>query len=266
MNHTIKRTFTALVLLLIVLLTFYSGKTYFIYLVHLFIFLLELEFALLIFRQKMPVLVFPFILHSFFLSYVFIYLSIFFFPALLISFVFSLAIILIAYRNKDLHEIFSSASAYTLGILYVGLLPSLVIKLLILSRGTNWLLLCLVVVFSGDIAAYFIGRACGKRKLMSAVSPSKTREGAIGGFIVATLLGTAFGYFALSYVPTGLLILACATSSLLAQSGDLFESLIKRVAARKDSGFLLPGHGGFLDRFDGVLFALPIFYAIALWS
>ena len=129
------------------------------------------------------------------------------------------------------------------------------------SFGHGAVLFLLVVVFFGDTGAYFSGRALGRHKLSAAVSPKKTVEGAIGGLVASTL----GGWLAAVVVLPGLgLVEALALGALcglVGQVGDLAESLFKRAHNTKDSGRLLPGHGGVLDRLDGVLFAAPVLYA-----
>lgn len=122
------------------------------------------------------------------------------------------------------------------------------------SDGWHWrvgLLGAVLAVWAGDIAAIFAGKAFGKRPLMPKVSPKKTVEGA-----VASLVATALVYFLVSRHPVDLAIGALV--SVVAQSGDLFESAIKRRAGVKDSGSLLPGHGGIMDRIDSLLFAFGL--------
>ncbi len=104
--------------------------------------------------------------------------------------------------------------------------------------------------------AYFSGRAFGKRKIVPSISPNKTLEGFIGGFIGCILTGAVFSYIV--GIPWWMGIHVGMISGILAPLGDLFESKIKRLCNVKDSGTLLPGHGGVLDRFDSLLFAAPI--------
>lgn len=128
-----------------------------------------------------------------------------------------------------------------------------------------WILYVLGVVWSGDTGAYFAGRAFGRHKLHPKVSPKKTVEGAVGG-VVASVGG---GYLLvvlleLPIAPWQALLFA-ALGGALAQLGDLAESLVKRACGVKDSGTILPGHGGMLDRVDGVIFAFPFFaWALSL--
>ena len=134
------------------------------------------------------------------------------------------------------------------------------------DRGHLWLLASLMVVWAADSGAYFAGRAFGRRKLAPRISPNKTWEGLLGGLVAGVLVMTAFGLgFGVpewtlvdaAHLPWLLLITVVAVfASVL---GDLFESLLKRHAGAKDSGHIIPGHGGVLDRVDGVLAALPVF-------
>ena len=118
-------------------------------------------------------------------------------------------------------------------------------------------MLCLAAVVAAcDIAAYFVGRRVGGPKLAPLISPNKTRSGAAGGVVGAVLASLAV----MSWLPFTMLeiLLGTAIVAVLAQAGDLFESALKRNLGVKDSGTLIPGHGGFLDRFDGYLLTLPV--------
>lgn len=131
------------------------------------------------------------------------------------------------------------------------------------AAGRALLLLPLVLTWVNDTAAYFGGRAMGRRKLIPAVSPGKTVEGAVWGVVGTAVAGAVYAHFVLSAwlgLPLG--VLAGAVIGLVvspvAQVGDLAESLLKREAGVKDSGTLLPGHGGVLDRFDSLFFTIPV--------
>lgn len=127
-------------------------------------------------------------------------------------------------------------------------------------NGHRWLFVALAMVWAADSGAYFAGRKFGKRKLAPRISPNKTIEGLLGGLaagLVVAAGGTFFAGAGLAELPF-VLIVAVATV-LGSVVGDLFESLIKRHVGAKDSGDVIPGHGGVLDRVDGVLAALPIF-------
>lgn len=127
-------------------------------------------------------------------------------------------------------------------------------------HGRWWTLLALCVVWAADIGAYFSGRLLGRRKLAPRISPGKTRAGAVGALVAGMLIAVLGGWLlgAGNLALAGLAILgACTVAASIV--GDLFESLMKRHAACKDSGALLPGHGGLLDRLDSVFAALPVF-------
>ena len=130
----------------------------------------------------------------------------------------------------------------------------------IIPRSHLWLLTALMIVWMADTGAYFAGRRYGRRKLSPRISPNKTVEGLLGGALAATVFGLVFALIAgvepadLPWVALTALITVAA-----AVVGDLFESLMKRQAGVKDSGHLIPGHGGVLDRMDSVLAALPVF-------
>ena len=127
------------------------------------------------------------------------------------------------------------------------------------SALSHWLIVWMfVLVWAADSGAYFAGRAFGRRRLAPSVSPGKTWEGAIAGSLLAVLGGTVFAW-AFSWQPLLDWLLAAAALAAVAVVGDLFESAVKRARAVKDSGGLLPGHGGVLDRIDSTLAVAPVF-------
>ena len=126
--------------------------------------------------------------------------------------------------------------------------------------GHRWLLTALMVVWAADTGAYFSGRRFGKRNLSPNISPNKTVEGLVGGLLLAVVVGVVLSLVAgASVEQLPAVALVSAIAALFSVVGDLFESLLKRHAGVKDSGHLIPGHGGILDRLDGVLAALPAF-------
>lgn len=150
------------------------------------------------------------------------------------------------------------------GWLYVPLLLGHLALLRVLPDGREWVFLVLLVVMASDTAAYFSGVSLGRHKLYPAVSPNKSVEGALGG-----LLGSVGGAFLARFwffpalTPIDCLCLGLLLG-VLAQLGDLFESLLKRSFGVKDSGTMIPGHGGLLDRLDSLLFAFPPAYYYAV--
>lgn len=172
-------------------------------------------------------------------------------------------------NDKDLSSMLREYTFYFAGLLYIFFLFGFIAPLLTKassSYGKGVILLTLVVVFSGDIAAYIWGRRYGRRPLWPLVSPKKTVEGAYAGLAGSTI---AAAIFALSWyllkldpIPLSKILLFTLFAAPLAQGGDFLESFFKRVSGVKDSGNLLPGHGGLLDRIDGLAFTLPLAYFI----
>lgn len=128
------------------------------------------------------------------------------------------------------------------------------------EQGLEWVVFLLVVTFSSDTGAFFVGKAIGKRALAPSISPNKTWEGAIGGF-AAAILAAFIAAWALDIdVGQPLIAVLGALMGVVGQAGDLFESKLKRLADVKESGRLLPGHGGVLDRLDSIVFNLALVY------
>ncbi|HRK06223.1 MAG TPA: phosphatidate cytidylyltransferase [Pseudobdellovibrionaceae bacterium] len=181
--------------------------------------------------------------------------------------VYFLAIVLLTVSRKgDLQPAFHYQGAGLMGLLYVGVFPSLAIRLLRLEDGDIWFFGLLAIVFAGDTMAYITGRFLGRRKLLEAVSPKKTIEGSIGGLLGSALAGVVIAQYApfelTSVLSTPAMVAVAIVSGAFAQIGDLVESMLKRVAEVKDSGHIMPGHGGMLDRLDGVLFAAPVYFSL----
>jgi phosphatidate cytidylyltransferase len=155
------------------------------------------------------------------------------------------------------------------GALYVGWMLSYWLSLRGIDDGRNWVYIAMLTVFANDTGAFFVGRALGRHKLAPAISPAKTWEGAIGGLGCA-VLGAVITAVVLSLVSTYTfaywqIIVLGLIVSLFAQLGDLVESLLKRNAGAKESGRLLPGHGGILDRFDSIVFVGAVVYYYVIW-
>jgi phosphatidate cytidylyltransferase len=133
-----------------------------------------------------------------------------------------------------------------------------------LDGERGWILLLVLGVWAYDSGAYLVGRQFGRRRFLAHISPSKTYAGLVGGLVATTAVTTAM-LAALGEAPTGALVLG-PLIGLSAQAGDLAESMLKRAASAKDSGSLIPGHGGILDRIDSFLFAAPVvtLYVVAL--
>lgn len=144
-------------------------------------------------------------------------------------------------------------------------LPAAMLAMYVLhaqADGPEWLLYGLMLVWVADIGAYFSGKRFGRNKLAPAISPGKTREGLLGAIVlVAVYSAIAAYYFGLDLAGSVYLLLLAVILTLVSVAGDLYESVLKREHGVKDSGMILPGHGGMLDRIDSVLAAMPVFVA-----
>jgi phosphatidate cytidylyltransferase len=149
------------------------------------------------------------------------------------------------------------------GVLYVGWLGSHLVFLRHLDNGRDWVYLAVFATFANDTSAYFVGRAIGRTKLVPRISPGKTVEGSLGGILFGALGLVLLNYALGLRLDVWPLIPLAVLVPVAAQLGDLAESLIKRGAGVKDAGVLVPGHGGFLDRLDSVLFTVPVVYYYA---
>jgi len=172
--------------------------------------------------------------------------------------------ILFLLRFRDLTTVTQQLALLFFGFFYAPLLLGHMVLLRALPNGREWVFLVLLLVMASDTAAYFTGVNLGRRKLYPAISPNKSVEGALGG-----LAGSLAGAFlAKAWFFSSLEVADCVFLGLglgvLAQLGDLFESMLKRSFGVKDSGTLIPGHGGILDRLDSLLFAFAPAYYYAL--
>ena len=171
-------------------------------------------------------------------------------------------------KTKDNEALPDIMARQVQGMIYIPLMLTFLVFIRTGESGAIWVFFLICVVFGGDIGAYYMGTYLGKHKLMPSVSPKKTLEGAIGGIGANLLIGSLININlphlpwglnmpALPWIPT---ILFLIVVGMIGQFGDLFESLFKRAADIKDSGKILPGHGGLLDRIDALLFAAPLAY------
>lgn len=153
---------------------------------------------------------------------------------------------------------FDDAAFAILGALYVGI--GFFYMMETRGEGMAMLIYALFIVWFTDSGAYFTGRKIGKHKLWPEISPNKTVEGFIGGIAWALVMGLVFNYFVDLERPILLIIGVTIIASVFGQMGDLVESALKRHFNVKDSGNILPGHGGILDRFDSILFVMPLLH------
>ena len=204
------------------------------------------------------------------------------FVAALAPFVF----LVIGMRRVDLSSAFPAAMTSAFAFAYVALPLGFLVQLREQASGAFLILYLLLLVWAGDIFAYFVGRSLGRHLMSPRISPRKTWEGALASLIASLAVGMLLykyalpissallnahlierkdGLFALEKAPVWPILLLSGVINIAAQLGDLVESLIKRGAGVKDSGTLLPGHGGVLDRVDALLFAAPVLWYYAAW-
>ncbi len=194
--------------------------------------------------------------------------------------------LVVGMTRRDLSSAFPAAGAAVFAFVYAALPLALLVQVRQHWAGAFLILYLLLVVWVGDIAAYYVGRALGHHLLAPHISPKKTWEGALASFAASMVVGIWMftrayqvsgvllragllereqGYFAPEHPPIWVIVLLTALINGAAQLGDLVESLLKRGAGVKDSGTILPGHGGMLDRIDALLFAAPVLWYYAAW-
>ena len=192
----------------------------------------------------------------------------------------------ITMRHAQLARAYPAAAASAFAFAYIALPMAMLVQLRQLSAGAFLILYLCLVVWAGDIFAYFVGRSLGRHLMAPRVSPKKTWEGAVASLAASLLVGILLfnhalqissfllrlgliqrrdGLFGLEKPELLPIVLLTLALNIAAQLGDLVESLIKRGAGVKDSGTILPGHGGMLDRIDALLFAAPVLWIYATW-
>jgi phosphatidate cytidylyltransferase len=166
----------------------------------------------------------------------------------------------LALRCRDLSIALPSAAAFLLGLLYVFGAWRTALELRSLSP--HWLFAAVALNWVGDTAAYYVGSAIGKHKLSPRISPGKSWEGAIASTLFSAAFVMTYLAWALPQEPLAKTAFVGVFANVAGQMGDLAESALKRGAGVKDSGTMLPGHGGWLDRLDSSLFSMPVVYGI----
>jgi len=186
-------------------------------------------------------------------------------PLACLSGLFLLFALLFLFRIRDITSAAREIAYVVLGFLYVPFMLMHLVMLRQTTYGWQWLLVMMLIVMTNDSAAYYTGSAFGKHRLYPLVSPKKSVEGALGG-LVGSVCGTLLARF--TFFPQLSLADALITAIVigtLGQTGDLFESLLKRSFGVKDSGNSIPGHGGVLDRLDSIIFAAPAMYYYVIY-
>ncbi len=192
----------------------------------------------------------------------------------------------VAMQRADLKTGYPAAAASVFAFVYIAIPMALLVAIREQPAGAIWTIYMLLAVWAGDIFAYFVGKSLGRHRMSPAISPKKTWEGAAASILASVIVGTLWfqhapgissallraglierrdGMFGLEQPQLWPIILLSAVVNIAAQLGDLVESLIKRGAGVKDSGTILPGHGGMLDRIDAMLFAVPVVWAYGAW-
>ncbi len=192
------------------------------------------------------------------------------YQALLVTGAVFIAIVLVALSAMKSRRFIPATTGAVFALLYGSLLPGHLVLIrefprssgsaLPYGEGASLIFLLFLIVWGCDTGAYFTGRAFGRRKLAPSISPGKTVEGAVGGVVTAVLGAWGGAAFLLPGMRSADVLLLGTSTALVAQTGDLVESLLKRRARTKDSGGWIPGHGGVLDRFDSLILAAPFFY------
>ncbi|MFL6259062.1 MAG: phosphatidate cytidylyltransferase [Thermoanaerobaculia bacterium] len=168
---------------------------------------------------------------------------------------------LLLFSRTPLEETLPALGAFGFGLPYFAAATS---SIHLLQRADPWLaFLLMAIVWLGDTAAYYVGSAVGRHKMAPVISPKKSWEGAAASFVVAVAAAAVWDVWRRGSLEPGLLA-AAAAAAVAAQIGDLVESMVKRGSGVKDSGHILPGHGGMLDRMDAMLFAAPVLL-LGLW-
>ncbi len=183
-------------------------------------------------------------------------------PFLVVALIALLAMTM-ALRVSDLARALPSASAFVLGVIYIFGAWRCAIELR--EVNPHWLMIALLVSWAGDTAALYVGRSLGRHKLAPRVSPGKTWEGSVGSVAGAAIAAGVYAHYLIPEQPIAVVLAIAALANVAGQAGDLCESAFKRGADLKDSGTMLPGHGGWLDRIDSTLFTVPVVYAAQVY-
>lgn len=169
-------------------------------------------------------------------------------------------LVLAFYSSID--DVLSFLTSAGFGVFYISLCSGYLVLIRFMPDGASWLLLLTAITAGSDTGAYYAGRAFGRRKLCANISPGKTINGAVGGIAAAVIASVLLAILLLPDVNIFRLALAAAVLSVIGIAGDLTESIIKRGTGVKDSGTILGGHGGLLDRVDSLLLTAPLLYVL----
>ncbi len=263
MNTFVLRTLTSFLLSAVFLVVWWFSPYPFglIFFVSLLVAGLLWEYQKLAFHQISPIFFRLFFLFFSFLSYLlFSFLSSWFVETLAITTYLLLFFSFWFLPKTNASQVSEGVIHSLLGLFYVSFPSALFVRILLYEEKGKYLaLLFLCIIFAGDTLAYLAGSCFGKRKWIPMLSPNKTWEGLFSGLITSGLV-SAWGFSFIYHEPFFMTFLFGVFCFFIAQTGDLFISLLKRRAGVKDTGLILPGHGGLLDRTDGLLMSLPFMY------
>jgi len=164
------------------------------------------------------------------------------------------------FSRRPVEGAFEDVSTTLLGIVYISLLFGFQVGIHRGAQGKHWLTFMYLVIWASDTGAYYLGTAFGKHRLYEKISPKKSIEGLAGGIAASMLVALLCKLWLVKSLGWGEAMLLSAVLAVVGTVGDLAESMLKRSAGIKDSGTLIPGHGGILDRMDSMLFAAPVLY------
>ncbi|MCB2182714.1 MAG: phosphatidate cytidylyltransferase [Desulfobulbaceae bacterium] len=173
---------------------------------------------------------------------------------------------LVVFSASILKNPFDLLLKASFGSIYLGFFPAFLVLFMALPQGVFWLLFLTTITAASDTGAYFFGKSLGRKKLCPSISPGKTREGFIGGLFCGSACALLVAFIFLDGPNVPLLAGTAVLLSALGVIGDLVESLLKRSMGAKDSGSILPGHGGILDRVDSLLLTAPLLYFMVIFN
>lgn len=239
-------------------ITYFFGSPGVVLISSVVVFVAMIEFALLFSKSRMWMA--AFLLVSVMVAATHIFSPMHTVAALVLAFIVLASKGIVFFANHETNASYQNIEWTLWGVIYAALFPALALHMT-LTMGWKLMYFLLITVFLGDSCALFAGMTIGGKKIFPKISPKKTYSGAVGGLVGSCVFGVGFMYFA-SPEPIDIphWILICVTMGFFAQLGDFFESLIKRYSGKKDSGTLMPGHGGLLDRVDGVYFGAVILF------
>ncbi len=247
-------------ILFLISIIYYLPKIYFFFLILFSILISLFEFFHITEKKKYSKKFFFSCLTAIIFSFLFKNCELNYILFSIISFILICFIIQI-YLFKNFSATINDTVKFIVANIYISFFLNFALLIFYFPNGRNLIMLLLLISWATDSFAYFTGIRFGKHKLYKELSPNKTVEGAIGGIIGAIVVGLIFNYFVLKFSFLYIILILLITS-VFCIFGDLFESMIKRLYGVKDSGNIIPGHGGLLDRIDSLFFAVPVFYIL----